>query len=168
MTDSSSMPDLMKALGFSGDDLEANRAGRISHRQRRSLAKEYALYYIALALGSMIFLVIGFAVAIGRLVVRSMGAGEICGLLIGIGFLLGAVYTAWIMTSDLFGGVCRTVTGDATFEADSDETTLRVTSSSPAFDHRFKLAKSFPALPGGPMRVYFTPRMKTLIGMERV
>lgn len=101
---------LMKAFGFDADDLDANRAGRLSERQRANLRAHRQMMGIMLGLMlGVIYLSVGLIpVVLGPLPAGASAttSGDDAGLIMGIGLinalvLLSCLYTYWLLRDQI-------------------------------------------------------------------
>jgi hypothetical protein len=174
---------LIKAIGFTYDDLDANRGGYMSKKQRAALSKERQFLLYTITIG-----VVGIAILYAIILLRNVIEGrEISYNIVLIAFIffvpvLGFLFT-WFkrnqLNADLYKGTVYVVEGVISLHVKrlgdyGFIMTMRNDRNQAIYydlyiqDEKFRVEKPvFEAfVDGEPYAIYYTPHSKTILSAE--
>ena len=156
---------LIEAIGFSEEDLEANREGYMSEQQRRSLFRKwtpwtcFTLLFAALILPTML-----------PFVLEQLGTSTLSPLtLIAAVFLVVPVYFAykwWQLSVDMRQRLVTSVEGRVRLDLSGGGNSSQLTVSIGKAKFHVKKPIFLAFKNGDPYCVYYAPRSKTILSAE--
>jgi hypothetical protein len=164
--------DPMRALGFDATDLQVNRTGRITPRQKRRVLSLFGLKFMGVIVGFIAAVSAGVFLIPRLGTIQSWTAGERVALVFGVLFGLGSIHSVWGVAYDVIGGKCVSVTGNVTIQYQLDQqlgmiANLTVKDASSDRQYEFEIITAYVPIPqGGITRVYFTPATHTVMALE--
>jgi hypothetical protein len=159
---------LMQGVGFTQDDLEANREGRMTGGQRIRLMnlQKGRIPWSALLKGPALVVILSLG---GALITRSEYPNPFLGLLVTGGIYFGFMFLIWLSEYRRMSHFRHDLADNQISEVEGRIQLLAKNTYAASMEGiRFSLEKpAFLAFKNGdPYRLYYTPRSKTLLSAE--